>query len=162
MGAEDKKGLGEGKPQSGGSAALACGQTFAGRYHLEEQLGRGAFGVVFRAFDTSPLQRHVALKIVRPDRSSSSERDIRTRQSFFDEARLAGSLSHANIAAVHEVGEADGMVYMTQELAPGRDLRTILGATGTPSRQRSRRGRLPEHTVGGDPVRQPLGGRMTG
>jgi serine/threonine protein kinase len=52
------------------------------------------------------------------------------RKRFLEEARVAGNLSHNNIATVFDVGESSGCVYMTQELAPGRDLRKILAEGG--------------------------------
>ena len=102
------------------------GDVFAGRYRIETELGHGAFGVVYRAFDEGPLQRMVALKVIRFDKVSSTAQAALARERFVAEARLAGALSHGNLATIHEVGEHEHWVYMTQELAPGRDLARLL------------------------------------
>jgi len=108
--------------------ALRGGEVFAGRYEIKAELGRGGFGIVYSAFDRGPLQRTVALKLIRPFSAASQETNA--RQRFLEEARVAGNLSHSNIATVFDVAEFAGCVYMTQELAPGRDLRKILGEAG--------------------------------
>jgi len=102
------------------------GDVFAGRYRIETELGHGAFGVVYRAFDEGPLQRKVALKVIRFDKVGSTAQAALARERFVAEARLAGALSHGNLATIHEVGEHEHWVYMTQELAPGRDLARLL------------------------------------
>ena len=106
--------------------ALEPKQIFADRYEIEKELGRGGFGIVYRAFDRSPLQRKVALKVIRPFVAGTTRELAIIQARFMEEARLAGNLSHNNIATIHDVGEHSGSVYMTQELATGRDLRRIL------------------------------------
>ena len=112
------------------AAILQAGETFANRYEIKGELGRGGFGVVYLAFDRGPLQRTVALKVIRLASGKPSEPTALARQRFLEEARVAGNLSHSNIATVFDIGESAGCVYMTQELAPGRDLRKILGEAG--------------------------------
>jgi Tfp pilus assembly protein PilF len=112
------------------STILQTGETFANRYEIQGELGRGGFGVVYSAFDRGPLQRIVALKVIRLASEQPSELTDLARRRFLEEARVAGKLSHSNIATVFDVGESAGCVYMTQELAPGRDLRKILGESG--------------------------------
>ncbi len=109
---------------------LQDGETFASRYEIKGELGRGGFGVVYSAFDRGPLQRTVALKVIRIASGVPSESAALARQRFLEEARVAGDLSHSNIATVFDVSESAGCVYMTQELAPGRDLRKILNEAG--------------------------------
>lgn len=109
---------------------LKAADVFANRYEIKGELGRGGFGVVYSAFDRGPLQRTVALKVIRFASGEPSEPTVLARQRFLEEARVAGNLSHNNIATVFDVGECDGCVYMTQELAPGRDLRKILAESG--------------------------------
>jgi len=111
-------------------APLKAGETFANRYEIKGELGRGGFGVVYLAFDRGPLQRTVALKVIRLASDKPSEPTALARQHFLEEARVAGNLSHSNIATVFDVGKSAGCIYMTQELAPGRDLRKILGEAG--------------------------------
>jgi HEAT repeat protein len=114
-------------PQGGDEQFLEVGAVFAGRYAIRRELGRGGFGVVYEAFDQSPLQRAVALKLIRFRRTAEA---ATAKARFLQEARLAGRLSHANIATILDVGEADGCVYMTQELAPGVDLQKLIARTG--------------------------------
>jgi len=109
---------------------IPMGETFAGRYVVQRELGRGGYGVVYGAFDQGPLQRTVALKVIRMATDQPARPDPIDPRRFLHEARLAGSLSHSNIATVFDAGESAGCVYMTQELAPGRDLRKILKEAG--------------------------------
>ena len=105
-------------------------EVFAHRYLIREEMGRGAFGVVYRALDRGPLQRIVALKAIQLPASPDTTETAVARRQFLEEARVAGNLSHANIATVFEVGEHDGLMFMTQELAPGRDLGKLTRASG--------------------------------
>jgi eukaryotic-like serine/threonine-protein kinase len=75
-------------------------------------------GAVYRAHDPS-LHRDVAVKIL----PSQWSRDPERRARFLREARSAAAISHANIAVVHEVGEADGHVFIAMELVDGETLR---------------------------------------
>jgi eukaryotic-like serine/threonine-protein kinase len=83
-------------------------------------LGRGGMGVVFRAHDEG-LRRTVALKVL-PEASKNEEK----RQRFLREARSAASIAHPNVAVVHQVGEAEGRVYIAMELVEGESLRQRL------------------------------------
>ena len=101
---------------------------FAGRYEIRELLGCGTYGEVYAAFDGGPLRRMVALKVIRPAWASAA--GAHTSAQFLKEARLAASLSHPRIATVHEAGESNGRVYMTQELVLGSDLSKVLKDQG--------------------------------
>ena len=87
-----------------------------GRYVLEEILGRGAMGTVFRAraADGAP----VALKVASPDLAG----DDTFRRRFEREARIAASVVHPHIVDVVEVGEADGRPFLASRLVEGRTL----------------------------------------
>jgi serine/threonine protein kinase len=85
-----------------------------GKYQLQEQIGVGGFGEVFRAFDPL-IKRHVALKTC-----SSGSEEIRSR--FFQEAEIAGNLQHRNITTVYDFGLEDGLPYLVQEYLSGEDL----------------------------------------
>ena len=115
--------------------SLEPGSVFADRYHIQGEIGRGGFGIVYRAFDRGPIQRNVALKLIHFAAAADRDKGALARARFFEEARMAGSLSHNNIAAVFDVGECSGVVYMTQELAPGRDLRKIIASGLLPVRR---------------------------
>jgi tetratricopeptide (TPR) repeat protein/tRNA A-37 threonylcarbamoyl transferase component Bud32 len=88
-----------------------------GRYTVLEQVGRGAMGVVFAAYDDA-LGRKIALKLVR-----TSEHDARHGQRLLREAQALARLSHPNVVGVHEVGEVDGALFIAMEFVHGTTLR---------------------------------------
>jgi tetratricopeptide (TPR) repeat protein/predicted Ser/Thr protein kinase len=96
------------------------GTTF-GHYRILERLGEGGMGEVFLVEDEK-LQRKAALKLI----SASLTRDETRRQRFLQEARLAASIDHPHIAAVHDIGEADGRTYIAMEYVEGKSLRDLL------------------------------------
>jgi len=100
-------------------------------YRIEERIGQGGMGVVYRAYDLR-LKRTVALKVVAPD----LELDERFRARFARESELAMSLEHPNVVPIHDAGEVDGRLYLTMRLVVGTDLRALLRAEGAlvPSR----------------------------
>ena len=92
-----------------------------GRYQLQEKLGQGGMGVVYRAFD-SLIERVVAIKVI----SSPIEPNPEMRERFFREARAAGQLSHKNIITIHDLGEHEGQPYLAMEYLDGEDLQRRL------------------------------------
>lgn len=94
-----------------------------GRYQLEEKLGQGGMGVVYRAFDTM-LERTVALKVVLP-----TVLDDELRERLFREARAAGHLAHKNIVTIYDLGEWDARPYLAMEFLEGEDLQRRLSRT---------------------------------
>jgi serine/threonine-protein kinase len=109
---------------------LELGSDFLG-YRIEELIGRGGMGIVYRAYDLR-LKRTVALKLVTPELAL----DERFRERFARETELAMSLEHPNVVPIHDAGEVDGRLYLAMRLVPGRDLRQLLRAEGAlePSR----------------------------
>ena len=101
-------------------AAIGPGMIFAG-YRVEELVGRGGMGVVYRATDLS-LERPVALKLVAPELAE----DERFRERFLREPRLAASLDHPHVIPIYEAGEHDGQLYLAMRFVEGSDLRAIL------------------------------------
>jgi serine/threonine protein kinase len=95
--------------------------SHVGRYHIEEKIGQGGMGVVYRALDEK-LGRKVALKLLPADFASDGER----KQRFMREARAAAALSHPNVAAVYEVDEHDGLWFLAMELVDGEPLSAIV------------------------------------
>src|SRR5437667_348381 len=95
-----------------------------GRYVIQSELGRGAMGVVYKATD-SVLQRTVAVKTVNMALESTGIGNYEAR--FYQEARAAGSLNHANIVTVYDVGKAGDIAYMAMEFIEGVELRTMIG-----------------------------------
>jgi serine/threonine-protein kinase len=92
-----------------------------GRFVLEELLGQGAFGSVYRAYDPR-LDRHVALKVPRLGTLTGPE-DI---ERFSREARAAAQLRHPNIVSVHEADEAEGNYYIASDFIEGETLRHVM------------------------------------
>ncbi len=91
-----------------------------GKYRIVGELGRGAMGVVYEAFDTL-IERPVAIKtILKSSIHTNDAEDIFNR--FRSEARAAGRLSHAKIISIYEYGENDEMAYIVMELVRGREL----------------------------------------
>jgi len=98
------------------AAGSAIGSTI-GDYELQQELGRGGMGVVYRAFQTS-LQRTVALKMI-PNAAFASSLDLARLRA---EALAAARLSHPNIVPVYEVGEHNGQPWFSMQFIEGRTL----------------------------------------
>jgi tetratricopeptide (TPR) repeat protein/tRNA A-37 threonylcarbamoyl transferase component Bud32/TolB-like protein len=92
------------------------GRTIS-HYRILEQLGEGGMGVVYRAEDTT-LKRAVALKFI----STRALADATARARFVHEAQAAASLDHPNIGTIHEIGEADGQLFIVMALVEGQSL----------------------------------------
>ncbi len=93
------------------------GTTLNNRYHLEEELGQGGMGVVYRARDIA-LNRVVALKVLPP----AMARDEQFVERFKSEILNAARLDHPHIAQVYDVGEHAGSRYYVMQLVEGEDL----------------------------------------
>ncbi len=99
--------------------------TMLGRYRIDARIGEGAMAEVFRAHDTG-IDRVVAIKALK----SEFRRDPEIARRFLREATAAGTLSHANIATIYDVGETDGVAYIAMELVAGKPLDEVLKAQG--------------------------------
>jgi serine/threonine protein kinase len=100
------------------SAMPELGETVAGKYFLEEELGRGGMGVVFRARHVI-TDRVVALKWLLED-------DPQRRARFMREARAMGRLSHPNVVGVLDVGDHDGATFLVMDYLEGKSLRDLI------------------------------------
>jgi len=98
--------------------SLQRGSTFAGRYQILEELGRGGMGIVYKAED-SKLKRTVALKFLPPELTHIP--DIKER--FMREAQTAASLDHPNICTVHEFDEAEEKTFISMAYIEGQSLK---------------------------------------
>ena len=101
------------------------GRKILGRYKIVERIGGGGMGVVWKANDLI-LDRHVALKILRPEMSEDEDFVLRFRR----EAKAAASLSHPNIVSIYDVGEDQGLHFIVMELVEGETLRDKLNREG--------------------------------
>ena len=96
------------------------GSEIAG-FRLEELLGRGGMGAVYRAEDVR-LGRKVALKLLVPELAESE----RFRERFFRESQIAASLDHPHIVPIYAAGEAEGRLYLAMRYVEGDDLRRLI------------------------------------
>src|SRR5262249_53191577 len=99
------------------SPPTALPWSSVGRFQLRRELGRGAGGVVFLAYDPR-LRREVALKVPRAEAPLTPE----LRPRFLREAKAAAGLDHPNLVAVHDVGEAGPVCYIASAYCPGMTL----------------------------------------
>jgi len=106
---------------------VALKTLLAGHYEVQEKLGQGGMGEVYRALDKN-LGRHVAIKILPEEFSSDPERLAR----FEREAKLLATLNHPNIAGVHGFEEAKGLRFLVLELVEGETLQTRLDRGALP------------------------------
>ncbi|HMA16946.1 MAG TPA: serine/threonine-protein kinase, partial [Thermoanaerobaculia bacterium] len=104
--------------------------TRLGPYEIENQLGRGGMGEVYRARDTR-LGREVAVKILPPTLASDPE----SVRRFEKEARAVASLSHPHVVPLFDVGEEGGLRYAVTELVSGETLRNRLAQGALPVRE---------------------------
>ena len=107
------------------SVAAPSVGTQLGSYRIEQLLGRGGMGVVYRAEDLR-LGRKVALKLL----ASHLSEDERFRTRFLAESRLAASIDHAGIVPIYEAGESDGHLYIAMRYVEGTDLGSLLRRGG--------------------------------
>lgn len=108
-------------------ASFERGDRKVGRYQLERVLGAGGMGVVYRAWDPQ-LRRTVAVKLLRPERST----DV-ARARMLREARALARVANPNVVAVYDVGEHEGEVFITTEFVDGETLESWI--TGKSQRE---------------------------
>jgi len=116
-----------------GTTSLAPGTRLAG-YRIEDVVGRGGMGLVYRAVDTA-LDRTVALKVIAPELTTDPVAVAR----FKSEAKLAASLDHPSIVTVYGAGEYEGVLYLAMRFIPGTTLQHVVGSDGALELPRARR-----------------------
>ena len=102
------------------------GAVFAGRYEVKEILGAGGMGVVYRAFDRE-LQEPVAIKTLRPEAMAGGTVAL---DRFKQEIRLARRIAHRNVVRTYDLGEVNGMYYLTMEYVEGTSLKQLIASRG--------------------------------
>jgi eukaryotic-like serine/threonine-protein kinase len=98
-------------------------------YEVVRQLGAGAHGLVYYAYDTR-LLRPVVIKMLREAGASVEGQ----RETMLREARLASAIDHPNVCSIHEVGDLDGQPFIVMQFVPGRPLHELIedGALSLP------------------------------
>jgi len=105
---------------------LSTGSTFAGRYQVIEELGKGGMGKVYKVFDTK-IKEKVALKLIKPEVASDKE----TIERFNNELRLARKVRHKNVCGMFDLGEMEGAHFITMEYVHGEDLKSMIHMSGS-------------------------------
>ena len=116
-----------------GEQVITPGSTIGSRYQVTSVLGVGGMGVVYKAHDRE-LGEPVAIKTLKPDMVAS---DASALERFKSEIRLARRISHRNVVRTHDLGEMNGLYYITMEFVEGTSLKDLIRA----------RGRLPASAV---------------
>ena len=113
-----------GREGAGIPPELAPGATFAG-FRIEQEVGRGGMGVIFRATESMPA-RTVALKVVAP----SLAVDASFRERFLREVQMAAAIEHPNVVPVLRAGETDGLLFIVMRFIVGSDLARLIAEEG--------------------------------
>jgi serine/threonine protein kinase/Flp pilus assembly protein TadD len=100
---------------------LTTGSTFAGRFQIIEELGKGGMGRVYKVFDTK-IKEKIALKLIKPEIASDPE----TIERFGNELKLARKIRHQNVCGMFDLGEAEGAHFITMEYVSGEDLKSFI------------------------------------
>ena len=101
------------------------GSSFGARYRIESLLGEGGMGSVYKAYD-SELGRTVALKLVKPELATSPQ----IMQRFKQELLLASKITHKNILRIHDLGDVDGIKFISMVFVEGADLFSLIEKSG--------------------------------
>jgi len=105
---------------------LTTGSTFADRYQIIEELGKGGMGKIYKVYDTK-IKEKVALKLIKPEIASDRE----TIERFSNELRLARKIRHKNVCGMFDMGETEGAHFITMEYVHGEDLKCMIQMTGS-------------------------------
>jgi tetratricopeptide (TPR) repeat protein len=104
---------------------LTTGSTFAGKYKIIEELGKGGMGRVYKALDTE-VNEKVALKVIKPDVAA----DDSTIERFRNELRLARKVRHKNVCQMYDLNVQEETYYITMEYVSGQDLKGLIRQSG--------------------------------
>jgi serine/threonine protein kinase/tetratricopeptide (TPR) repeat protein len=104
---------------------LATGSTFAGRYQVIEELGKGGMGRVYKVLDAE-VKEKVALKILKPEIAADEE----TIERFRNELRFARKISHKNVCRMYDLSREQGTQFITMEYVEGENLKNLMRRMG--------------------------------
>jgi tetratricopeptide (TPR) repeat protein len=108
---------------------IAVGLPFGTRYQVIRELGIGGMGAVYQAWDQE-LSVVVALKVIRPEVAANPEAARMLERRFKQELLLARQVTHKNVVRIHDLGEINGVKYITMPFIEGEELGTILKREG--------------------------------
>jgi len=106
-------------------SGMEAGTQFGPRYRIESLLGEGGMGKVYKAYD-GDLNRLVALKLVRPELANDPVSMERLKQELI----LASRISHKNILRIHDLGDVNGVKFISMAYADGLDLQALVKRKG--------------------------------
>jgi eukaryotic-like serine/threonine-protein kinase len=121
-----------GSPTAGRTRAqgpLLPGEAFGSRYHVIKLLGAGGMGAVYQAWDAE-LNLAVAIKVILPSADSEPTAAAELERRFKRELVLARQVTHKNVVRIHDLGEIDGIKYITMSYIEGEDLASVLKREG--------------------------------
>jgi len=104
---------------------LSTGSTFAGRYQIIEEIGKGGMGKVYKTHDTE-IREKVALKLIKPEISAEKK----TIERFQNELKFARKVSHKNVCRMYDLNREKGSYYITMEYVSGEDLKSFIKRSG--------------------------------
>jgi serine/threonine protein kinase/Tfp pilus assembly protein PilF len=104
---------------------LSTGTTFAKRYQIIEELGKGGMGNVYKANDIE-IKEKVAIKLIKPEISL----DKKTIERFQNELRFARKIRHKNVCQMYDLSREEGTYYITMEYVEGENLKDMIKMSG--------------------------------
>jgi serine/threonine protein kinase/Tfp pilus assembly protein PilF len=104
---------------------LTTGSTFAERYQIIEEVGKGGMGKVYKANDKD-IKEKVALKLIKPEVST----DKKTIERFQNELKFARKIRHKNVCQMYDLNKEEGTYYITMEYVSGEDLKGFIRRSG--------------------------------
>jgi serine/threonine protein kinase len=104
---------------------LERGTTFARRFEIIEEIGKGGMGTVYKAYD-SKIREVVALKLLKPEIAS----DLEVIERFRNEIKLARQVSHRHVCRMYDLGEEWLSIYISMEYVAGEDLKRFIHRAG--------------------------------
>ncbi|MCJ7581032.1 MAG: protein kinase [Candidatus Aminicenantes bacterium] len=104
---------------------LTTGSTFANRYQIIEELGKGGMGKVYKAIDTK-INEKIAIKLIKSEIASNKK----TIERFSNELKTARKIGHRNVGRMYHLSEEQGTHFITMEYVPGEDLRSMIRMSG--------------------------------
>jgi eukaryotic-like serine/threonine-protein kinase len=116
-------------PSHATTGPLVVGQSFGHRYHIIRALGVGGMGAVYQAWDAE-LGVTVAIKVIRPDVMADPTAAAEIERRFKRELLLARQVTHKNVVRIHDLGDINGIKYITMPYVDGADLATVLKRDG--------------------------------